>query len=232
MAFPLRLAGSLAPMVFAGLSMVGCGGSVAPDGGDAETPQSRGRSSSGVSGASSGSGTANPGVVRAPWCPSTVPDAGAACTPEMTLPGPDIPECEYGDDPHCTTTALCLPNNEGTPIQWTVTPPDPSCSGNSAYCPSPSAFPEDGTGCAGGTSCTYQSGRCVCLVCQDNTSSGNPCGQGASGTKWSCQGWEQPSGCPEPRPLLGTSCSVPMQVCGGSPDPLMKCVDRYWVYDE
>ena len=194
----------------------GCGGTVAP----------------GTGGSSSGSGTANPGVVRAPWCPSTVPEAGAACTPEMTLPGPDIPECEYGDDPHCTTTATCFPNNGDTPTpQWSVNPPDPSCAGNSVYCPPPSAFPPHGDGCAGGTSCTYQSARCVCLVCQDNVATGNPCGQGATGNEWSCQGWEQQSaGCPEPRPLLGTSCSVPMQIiCGGSPDPMMKCVDGYWV---
>jgi len=232
MAFPLRLAGCVAPVLFAGLSMVGCGGSVAPG---------PGGSSSGVSG-SSGSRTDDAGVVRAPWCPSTLPEAGAPCAPttvpqpgqDSATPPPGVsPECEYGDDPHCTTNGLCTNSNGDTPFQWYVSPPDPSCGGNSAYCPSSSsAFPVNSVGCAGGASCTYQWGRCFCMVCQDNVSSGNPCGQGVTGTEWSCQDWEQPAGCPEPRPLLGTSCSVPMQVCGGSPDPLMKCVEGYWVADE
>jgi hypothetical protein len=210
MALRLRLVGSVAPVVLAGLSMVGCGGSV------------------------DRSGATNAGEVRAPWCPSTVPEEGAPCTSTLLSTPDGAPPlygvsavCEYGDDPHCTAVASCGYTQGYKGTTWGVTPPDPSCGGNAATCPS--AFPAKGSGCAANASCTYPSGRCSCSVRQYSIC-GNPCGDEDGGTEWSCRGWEQqPSGCPEPRPLLGTSCSVPLQFCGGYPDPVMMCADGYWV---
>ncbi len=201
---PLRLAGYIAPALIVGLSMIGCTGS------------------------SDGSGAADAEVIRAPWCPRTLPEAGAACTP-ATLPVPDIYlACEYGVGPHCTAVATCASSDDYKSFQWSVNPPDPNCGGGAETCPS--AVPANGGACAVGASCSYESGRCSCLVCEYSTGCGNPCGDQDGGTEWSCRGWEQQlAGCPEPRPLIGTSCSVPMQRCGGYPDPAMECVDGYWV---
>ena len=72
----------------------------------------------------------------------------------------------------------------------------------------------------------------VCL----GTCVGPDGGEADSGSEWKCETWQPTPGCPEPRPRLGTPCSVEGQTCGGPGcfcnliviDPGMTCLGGYW----
>lgn len=182
-----------------------------------------------LAGCSPASGTADTGQTHAPWCPQTLPEAGAPCQPTRLSTPSVYAACEYGDNPHCTSVAMCASHDDGKTFLWGVNSPDPSCAGNGPSCP---AELHAGTaGCPVSATCTYATGRCFCIAC---VSSSGPCGSNQcvdqdGGTQWSCDAWQQPSGCPTPRPLLGTSCNAAGQMCGGFPDPVMQCAEGYWV---
>jgi hypothetical protein len=104
--------------------------------------------------------------------------------------------------------------------------------------------PSTPTTCPFQGSCTYPEGRCACLPCTVG-GGGSICGEddlcadaGVAGTTWICEPWPQPSGCPWPRPLLGTPCNLPETMyCGYGPtccdyvgigEPPMQCIGGYW----
>jgi hypothetical protein len=188
---------------------------------------------------------------RAPGCPASVPVDGDPCTPvRPPSPGSAWP-CEYGDNPHCTAVAYCTTTSNSAPYTWQVYSDNPACSPNPTCCPStfeayaghsdgPSTCPFQG-------SCTYPEGRCACVPCV--VGGGGGCGlqdfcggdggeASSAGSTWLCEPWPEPPGCPWPRPLLGTACSVPETVyCGYGPlccgyvgigDPSMACIGGYW----
>jgi hypothetical protein len=181
---------------------------------------------------------ADGGSARAPGCPATAPLQGDPCTytsnPPLSAPYSEPQACEYGDDPHCRTVAACGP-------PWQVTPPDPSCRGNPIGCPS--AFDAGaGAACPVPGSCTYDEGRCACVPCHlavgvcGASCVGPDGGAASSGSQWQCEAWRTWPGCPEPRPALGSPCSVEAQGCGPpgcscetiALDPGMTCLGGYW----
>ncbi len=158
---------------------------------------------------------------RAPWCPEALPEAGAPCSRGPSSPGmAPFTACEYGSDPHCTTIAEC------GGYEWTILPPATSCSGNPVACP---ATMDAGSGstCPLDDNCTYPDGRCSCIPCVA-TVCGPSCEHKDSGTEWYCKPWDEPPGCPNPRPLLGTACGDAGQYCGGSWDFGQVCSGGYW----
>jgi hypothetical protein len=165
-------------------------------------------------------------------CPPMLPESGAPCSPPPSVVDSDGPyeifwQCEYGSDPHCRALAACFSNGaEGD--TWTVSQPDPSCAGNPPACP---ANFDDGVGmdCPVQGSCTYPEGRCSCVRC------GVP-DSGPPVPAWSCTKFDEPNGCPEPRPLLGSPCTSVGHECAYGPPcctlidvgPTMVCVGDYW----
>ncbi len=221
------LARLLAPSsLLALLAATGCGNLVG-DGpaGDASAPDS---SVSGDAASPRGSG-----------CPATQPQNGAPCapvwSPDATAPYAEPQACEYGANQHCRAIAECSNT-------WVVLPPDPSCNGNPVGCPE--TF-DAGVGgqCPVQGSCTYDLGRCACVPCRASEGVCNPTciePDGATpdaGSQWECEPWPTvPAGCPEPRPPLGSPCSVEGQRCGGpgcfcttiQVDPGMSCLGGFW----
>jgi hypothetical protein len=130
----------------------------------------------------------------APSCPTSPPGVGSACS--------DIGEqCEYGSspDPACNEIFDCTANG------WQKT------SAVGPTCPGPDGGFDSGGGCPMqpptgacsdlGETCNYATETCVC-------SNGSP---PPVFTSWHCT---MPGpGCPEPRPAIGSSCSMPGLMC-------------------
>jgi hypothetical protein len=164
-------------------------------------------------------------------CPADVPEAGTPCSSPQP-PFPFEAQCEYGADPHCTTTATC-------DKQWTVLP----CPQSPTGCPA--AFDAGAGGACAPVKgvCDYPQGQCGCLGCNGGAACPDLCGPDASptGTVWQCASWPMPPGCPWPRPLLGTPCSGPpgnrvcdygvgiFDTCSVPLDPRQACVGGRWV---
>ena len=134
-----------------------------------------------------------------PGCPVSPPSLGAPCAKQGLA-------CEYGSDPNvnCNTVARCQSG------AWQVTPP-----GDLVTCPTPGIVPgcpasfaqvPQGSVCSpNGLICGYPQGRCACTY-----GFGGPVPIDAGSGYWHC---ENPnSGCPSPRPRIGSSCSVPANV--------------------
>jgi hypothetical protein len=128
-------------------------------------------------------------------CPSSPPGDGSAC-------GPQGLTCEWGSSPveDCDAVAMC---NGG---RWQVTLQGPGgldCGGGpQGTCPSSFASVPRESHCSPyGLYCDYPEGRCACTVPEGP---GFPADASAV-AEWLCQ--DPASGCPEPRPLLGTPCS-------------------------
>ena len=111
---------------------------------------------------------------RAPGCPLVAPHQGDPCTPAAAPSFGQRWPCEYGDDPHCATVAICFDSSAGTST-WQISPPNPACNPNPTCCPSSfdpatgplydPAPPSTPTTCPFQGSCTYPEGRCACLPC-------------------------------------------------------------------
>jgi hypothetical protein len=141
------------------------------------------------------SDTGGPGDAGSSPCPSSAPTDGTAC-------GPQGLTCEWGSSPvpDCDTVALC---NGG---RWQVTPHGPGgldCGGGpQGTCPASfSSVPRQQHCSPYGMYCDYPEGRCACAV---------PAGPGfpadaSAVAEWICQ--DPQSGCPQPRPVLGSACS-------------------------
>ncbi len=118
-------------------------------------------------------------------------------------------ECEYGSSPvqSCDIVATCMQS------QWQVVSPavsnmgapSDSCSTTPAPgCPSTFSAVPQGATCSNNTLvCDYPQARCAC------TEGGGPIRVGLDGgvvTFWACQD-PTTSGCPIPRPRLGSACT-------------------------
>jgi hypothetical protein len=140
-----------------------------------------------------------------PYCPTSPPSQGAACShPGLT--------CEYGSDPnvYCDTVAQCMGG------AWEVNVPPPSgcpTPPNPSACPATFASVPVGQHCGNlvGTTCDYAQGFCGCAV-----PSMGPYPDDASAVAiWICDSPQ--AGCPMPRPKLGTACSQEGLQCDYSP---------------
>jgi hypothetical protein len=129
----------------------------------------------------------------APWspvCPEAAPTQGSACTDEGL-------DCEYG----CSNVLTCADGTWG----GAVLPVASLCDAgpNSPGCPADASAVLQQTTClASGTSCEYAEKICTCISPQDPRPD--------AGNTWFC-GPE--SGCPFPRPRIGSSCATASQQC-------------------
>jgi hypothetical protein len=138
-------------------------------------------------------------------CPAAIPASGSCSTPGL--------QCESGNDQDltCDGYIVCTEDPyESNSLKWSivpglVSPPCPTSGAGIGGCPSTYAEVISGQACSdNGLECGYPQGRCACTT----PVSLAPVSDGPS---WVC---EQPgTGCPEPRPRLGTSCETPRQQC-------------------
>ena len=192
-------------------------GAASSSSGGAGSSSGAGGSSSGAASSSSSGGTGSSSGSLPPGCPATPPVGGSVCTGSAS--------CQYGSDPDsaCDTIAVCL---EG---YWTATFPQ-----SGSFCPTtppgqngcPSAYPTTGDSCQTTVGCAYPQGLCVC------TADIGPVVELDAGMIWQC---EVPgTGCPEPRPAIGSACTHPNLQCDygdcafpGGPLP-MTCSGGIW----
>jgi hypothetical protein len=139
--------------------------------------------------------------------------------------------CEWGTDPDpaCNTTSRC------TTQGWVVYPP--TSAGASRPCPTPAAagacpatygaVPAGNDCTSPNLACAYPEGRCECA-----TPTGGPPRAGG-GAIWSCD--KPATGCPQPRPALGSSCSAASALvcdygaCTLPAGVVETCQDGVWV---
>jgi hypothetical protein len=183
---------------------------------------SSGASSSGTSGSSGASSSGTSGSSGGSSCPATAPANGAACTVSAL-------SCEYGSDPNilCNTLARC---QQG---RWVVQTPQPGSQcpspGIQKGCPSSFGQASQGNTCAPpGLECDYPQGRCACSL-----GFGGPIQVDAGTGHWSCEA--PPKGCPQPRPRVGSACTVPSNLscnygaCVLLGGVTMQCQGGIWV---
>jgi hypothetical protein len=163
-------------------------------------------------------------------CPGSVPKDGGACAPvEAVL------ACEYGGNANraCTTFADCAALKAGAPLSWIVTPATQGCGQNQAACPGTYGIGEGAACPAMNLSCDYDEGRCACLACAGD----GGVQSGYTGGYWHCRAWKDVApGCPVPRPLLGSACTVQegtlcdydMCCSGPSLGPSALCAGGVW----
>jgi hypothetical protein len=139
-------------------------------------------------------------------CPATAPQNGAACTAEGLT-------CEFGGagvDRLCSTQAICLKGTSGV-ATWQVTLPAPGCVGtpdqNPAACPATFTTLPTGSACPQqGLACVYTQGMCGCVTCFGDSGVTNQ-------NEWACDVFPAPTGCPVPRPLIGSACTQEGLTC-------------------
>jgi hypothetical protein len=178
--------------------MAGCGGATFQGETDAGGHDARNAEDGGHDAQTKGD--APPGDAAAPWspvCPENAPTVGSLCTV------PDQTTCEYGliqYDIDCDTVLQCQSG------AWTKFSTFGTCvpdGPNGAACPATFADVPQGQDCApAGTTCEYSAGVCTCSM-----SLGGPIrlGDGGDPATWMCN---PGTGCPMPRPRLGTACSA------------------------
>ena len=155
-----------------------------------------------------------------PACPTAAPSQGSAC-------GPQGLACEYGTATtlECDTTATC---NGG---RWEVALPTMTqslCqSGPAADCPASMSAVPVGQHCdTYPTICDYPQGRCACTVRQSPTVY-----DASAQATWICP--SPNSGCPLPRPRLGSPCTAADEcdygTCAIPGATAEACTDNVWV---
>jgi hypothetical protein len=151
-------------------------------------------------------------------CPEGLPPAGALCIEGVA--------CEYGSDPDvaCDAVARCSGGQwsvRAATGTWCSTALDQACPTSYA------SLLQERTACAPvGTSCTYPEARCACAThC-------GMIGAAGGGAFWCCpDGPSGLSGCPMPRPRIGSACTSNGAVCdygGCSGNVTLKCTDATW----
>ncbi len=155
-----------------------------------------------------------------PACPETAPQQGSAC-------GPQGLACEYGTATvvECDTVATC---NGG---RWEIALPTMTkslCqSGPATDCPASLSAVPLGQHCdTYPTICDYPQGRCACTVRQSPTVT-----DASAQATWICPA--PSSGCPLPRPLLGSPCTSSAEcdygTCAIPGATAQACTDNLWV---
>jgi len=170
------------------------GGSASGSGGGGSSSSGGGQSSTGSGGSGSGSSSGGGGSTSSSGgpvtgCPSTAPTAGAAC-PTVGL------QCEYGSNanPACDDIQTCNSGGWSAPMMMT-------CA--SGTCPGSYGDVPKGQPCTTmGLDCSYAQGQCNCAPTTPPT---------GLGSVWQCT--MPATGCPEPRPRIGSSCAMPGLKC-------------------
>ncbi len=144
--------------------------------------------------------TSPPGLASIPSlaCPSSPPSDGTACSQTgATRPGVNT-ICEYGPsaDPNCNEVFECAPATPTASVETWVDISTGACAPRTACPTSFASVPVNGP-CPAPVLCAYSEGACGCV-------------SGGSGL-WSCA--PLGDGCPNPRPDIGTPCSIPQQTC-------------------
>lgn len=130
-----------------------------------------------------------------PFCPESAPALGSRCPSDLPATMLGDLECEYG----CGDVLVCA---EGT---WSGAPGHWFCQAgpNPTVCPSAIASIAPGGACTEvGATCAYATGICQCNAPSDPTPDG--------GVSWWCG---PGSGCPMPRPRIGSGCSTVALTC-------------------
>lgn len=141
-----------------------------------------------------------------PLCPNAAPPQGSSCSSDGLY-------CEYGDSfvPECNAVLVCVSGAWGEAVLYGMG--DPCDAGaNPSSCPAGESEIDAGSSCSVVETCVYPQGTCECAVPEEGTASAS------ANATWFC-GPE--SGCPVPRPRVGSACTSPGQrcdyeVCGNS----------------
>ena len=196
--------------------VVSCGGSttdLGPSSADGSTSDGGGRSDASTDAASFGDAKKSDDAALSAECPSSVPTTGDSCTVDGL-------ECEYGtsDLLFCNTLARC------TGGSFNVTGPEEACANEldaGGTCPTSRDQIEAGSSCPTFSQvCEYAEGSCGCGFV------------GHVSDQWVCD-TPAGSGCPAPRPKLGSVCSSNGLACNyGSctilGNPSMICDGGIW----
>ena len=127
-------------------------------------------------------------------CPTSPPAPGSAC---VTTKGG--PKCEYGSnpDPNCNQMFVCVSN------AWVDQSTGTLCQPQS-LCPTTYSAVPNGVDCANDQlSCAYPQGECICTKSFGGLQRTTPA--------WDC--FPAQSGCPAPRPDIGSACTQQGQQC-------------------
>ncbi len=162
--------------------LVGCGGAVASNDGGTNTD--------GGSDATplDGSPCQFPVPECQGQCPDTPPFSGSTCTQDTLT-------CEYGTnpDPSCNQTFQCNGGVWQDQSSGTICPPQSDCPSTFAQIP-------NGQDCTpNGLQCAYPQGECICTTSFGGLQKQTPA--------WDC--FPAATGCPSPRPDIGSHCSGP-----------------------
>ena len=189
--------------VLLSLVLVACGGDVL-SGNDSGTGNDGGPGNDGSPG--------NDGGVSKD-CPTSPPTPGSAC---LTTKGG--PKCEYGTnpDPGCNQVFVCVSNAWVDQSSGQICAPQSDCPATYASVPSgQDCSPEQ-------LSCAYPQGECICTKSWGGVQRTTP--------GWDC--FPAQSGCPAPRPDIGSACTTQGQQCdygGCSGGITLECNGTSWV---
>jgi hypothetical protein len=146
-------------------------------------------------------------------CPASPPTAPSAC-PHDTL------KCEYGTnpDPSCNQQFLCTGGSWVNQTTGTFCPPQSDCPSTYAQVPANQDCTPNQLQCA------YPEGECICTTSFGGLQKQTPA--------WNCI--PKVTGCPSPRPDVGSSCAGSQHcdygACSGG--IAIDCVNGVWQQDE
>jgi hypothetical protein len=156
-----------------------------------------------------------------PGCPASAPTAGSACSVESL-------QCEYGNawwSVACDVVEQCT-NGEWQTTQLSFDPCSPEPGPNPASCPATSGDVPQGSSCSpANTNCYYPDAFCQCAV-----PLGGPIQIDGGSAYWTCL---PGTGCPYPRPPLGSACVTNENVCNYEDCSYgQMCVNGAWQGEE
>lgn len=186
-----------------------------------------GDGASGGAGSGAAAGMSGAGAAPSAHCGEAPPANGSAC---KSLPPRgtsfDESDCSWGEDPRpaCRVRGVC---SNGV---WAITQPDEACATAPRPATCPSAPAAAGTACTDSAlQCWYDDGTvCSCSACQGATE--YPICRPIDPPAWGCV--TPSSGCPNPPPQAGTTCTDPNLQCGTSCELPIRCVDGTWRYGQ
>jgi hypothetical protein len=161
-------------------------------------------------------GTGDSGTDGSPLsaCPTSPPADASACTH-------DTLRCEYGTnpDPSCNQQFVCMGGNWVNQSTGTFCPPQTDCPSSYAQVPAN----QDCTPTS--LQCAYPEGECICTTSFGGLQKQTPA--------WNCI--PKVTGCPSPRPDIGTPCSGTSGNCdygACSGGVALGCVNGVWTQAE